>query len=49
MGLDIGGDAPESVALSVLAEITAYFNGRNGRMLKERTVPIHNPEPALYG
>lgn len=49
MGLDIGGDAPESVALSVLAEITAHFNGRDGRMLKEREAPIHDCEPALHG
>lgn len=48
MGLDIGGDAPESVALSVLAEITAYFNNRNGRMLKERAAPIHDCESALH-
>lgn len=44
MGLDIGGDAPESVALSVLAEITAHFNGRNGHMLREREAPIHDSE-----
>lgn len=47
MGLDIGGDAPENVALSVLAEITGHFNGRSGGMLRERTAPIHDCEPAL--
>ncbi|MHC8362231.1 XdhC family protein [Pseudomonas sp. LS2P72] len=41
MGLDLGGDAPESVALSILAEITAVLNQRNGAMLKHRSKPIH--------
>ena len=49
MGLDIGGDAPESVALSVLAEITAHCNGRDGGMLKAREAPIHDSVPALHG
>ncbi|WP_313117266.1 XdhC family protein [Ectopseudomonas guguanensis] len=47
MGLDIGGDAPESVALSVLAEITAHFNGRTGGMLMAREAPIHDSVPVL--
>lgn len=42
MGLDIGGDSPASVALSVLAEITASFNTRDGAMLKNRIAPIHD-------
>ncbi|WP_372242518.1 hypothetical protein [Pseudomonas sp. C1C7] len=38
---DLGGDAPESVALSILAEMMAALNQRNGRMLKHRSKPIH--------
>ncbi|MCQ4325574.1 xanthine dehydrogenase [Stutzerimonas stutzeri] len=49
MGLDIGGDAPESVALSVLAEITAHFNERVGGMLRAREAAIHDSVPALHG
>lgn len=41
MGLDLGGDAPESVALSIVAEMTAALNQRNGAMLKHRNKPIH--------
>lgn len=41
VGLDLGGDTPDSVALSMLAEIAAVFNGRNGSMLKFREASIH--------
>ncbi|MCS3468327.1 xanthine/CO dehydrogenase XdhC/CoxF family maturation factor [Pseudomonas sp. JUb42] len=46
VGLDLGGDTPESVALSVLAEINAVANRRNGGMLKHRVASIHGVEPA---
>jgi xanthine dehydrogenase accessory factor len=41
VGLDLGADAPEQVALSIIAEIQAALSGRNGRPLRERTLPIH--------
>jgi xanthine/CO dehydrogenase XdhC/CoxF family maturation factor len=41
VGLDIGGDTPEAVALAVLAEIQAALAGRDGRPLRERMRPIH--------
>lgn len=41
MGLDLGGDAPESVALAILAEMTAVLNQRQGGMLRHRVKPIH--------
>ncbi len=41
MGLDIGADGPEQVAVSVVAEIQAYLNRRTGGELRERSGSIH--------
>ncbi len=41
IGLDIGAEAAEEIALSVLAEIKAVFANREGGFLKNRSVSIH--------
>lgn len=41
VGLDIGTDGAEQVALSVLAEVLAVRSGRGARSLRQRTAPIH--------
>ncbi|HEU5260248.1 MAG TPA: XdhC/CoxI family protein [Gemmatimonadales bacterium] len=44
VGLDIGTDGAEQVALSVIAEILGLRSGRRASSLRERRAPIHAPE-----
>jgi xanthine/CO dehydrogenase XdhC/CoxF family maturation factor len=41
VGLDIGAENPEQIALAVLAEIQAATAGRPGGFLRDRKGPIH--------
>lgn len=43
VGLDIGGDHPETIALAIAAEIQSALSGRDGGFLKWRAGPIHAP------
>ena len=43
VGFDIGAHTPESIALSIVTEIVAVLNGREGMSLKKQTGgPIHS-------
>lgn len=42
IGLDIGADAPESIAVSIVAEIQAALSNRAGGFLKNRQGSIYN-------
>ncbi len=44
-GLDIGGEGPEEIAWSIVAEILALHRGRSGGFLQDRPGPIHEPTP----
>jgi xanthine/CO dehydrogenase XdhC/CoxF family maturation factor len=41
VGLDLGADSPEQVALAIVAEMQATLTRRDARPLRERTRPIH--------
>lgn len=41
VGLDIGSDHPETVALAILSEIQSVLAGRSGGSLRDREGPIH--------
>jgi xanthine dehydrogenase accessory factor len=42
VGLNLGADQPEEIALAILSEIQAQFNGADGRSLRGLPGPIHS-------
>jgi xanthine/CO dehydrogenase XdhC/CoxF family maturation factor len=47
VGLDIGAESPEQIALSILAEIQTVISGHAGGLLREKKSSIHTPAAAL--
>jgi xanthine dehydrogenase accessory factor len=41
IGLDIGAETPDEIAVAIIAEVQAVFSGRLGGLLKDRPGPIH--------
>ena len=48
-GLDIGSEAPEEIALSIMSEVAAVFSHRRGGFLRERRSDIHPATTAARG
>lgn len=48
VGLDVGAESPEEIALAILGELLAFRSGRSGMPLRLRKGPIHaqsEPQP----
>ncbi|MEH1770684.1 XdhC family protein [Nostoc sp.] len=41
IGIDIGADTPEEIAIAIIAEIQAVLTNRSGNFLRNRNQPIH--------
>ncbi len=42
VGLDLGAETPDEIALAVVSEVAAVSAGRSGGMLRHRGGPIHD-------
>jgi xanthine dehydrogenase accessory factor len=47
IGLDIGAENPEEIALSIISEIKSFFAGRSGQSLRERDRPINDRQKTV--
>jgi len=45
VGLDIGAETAEEIALSLISEIKAVLSGKHGQSLRDKMEPIHRPLP----
>jgi xanthine/CO dehydrogenase XdhC/CoxF family maturation factor len=46
IGLDVGGDGPDAIALAIISEVSAVTNQRNGGHLRDRNAPLHEAASA---
>jgi xanthine/CO dehydrogenase XdhC/CoxF family maturation factor len=47
VGMDIGGEGPDAIALAIISQISAVASGRAGGHLRDRRAPLHAAPPHL--
>ena len=47
VGLDVGGDGPDAIALAIIAEVSAVTSGRGGGHLRDRNAPLHSSQSTV--
>jgi xanthine dehydrogenase accessory factor len=45
VGLDLGGEGPDAIALAIISQVSAVTSGRGGGHLRDRRAPMHAPPP----
>jgi len=46
VGMDIGGEGPDAIALAIISQVSAVTSGRAGGHLRDRRAPLHaSPRP----
>jgi xanthine dehydrogenase accessory factor len=47
VGMDIGGEGPDAIALSIISQVSAVASGRAGGHLRDRRAPLHASPQAV--
>jgi xanthine dehydrogenase accessory factor len=47
VGLDLGGEGPDAIALAIISQVSAVASGRTGGHLRDRRAPLHASPPAV--
>jgi xanthine dehydrogenase accessory factor len=47
VGMDIGGEGPDAIALAIISQVSAVMAGRTGGHLRDRRAPMHASPPSV--
>lgn len=47
VGMDIGGEGPDAIALAIISQVSAVTSGRAGGHLRDRRAPLHASPPPV--
>ena len=47
VGLDLGGEGPDAIALAIISQVSAVTSGRAGGHLRDRRAPLHASPPLV--